>query len=179
MRMAQPSSNAIMRKAAAIAVAMVLASAMTSCDYFSSVDRIGVTRGDDGSVQIVYLACDYERPAAVALWDSKDPTTVDDDELVWEIRSEDSADGGVFTVGSQPEGWVETIAFAGEFGDNLIAAVDSVAAEISFAPTDLEPGQIWANGNPSANMDADAFVQRARESCPSESVRPDVIGNSP
>jgi hypothetical protein len=150
---------------AALAVATVSVLALTSCDYYSSVERIGVTKGDDGSVQIVYLACDYEQPTAVAIWDDKDPTTVDDDELVWEIRSENSADGGVFTVGSQPEGWVETIAFAGEFGNNLIAHVDSVAAEISFAPTDLEPGQVWANGNPSANMDPDAFEQRARESC--------------
>jgi hypothetical protein len=76
----------------------------------------------------------------------------------------------VFTVGSQPEGWVETAAFEGQLGDNLIATVEvlpegSVGAVISFAPTDLEPGQVFANAQTNTNMDVDSFEQRARESC--------------
>jgi hypothetical protein len=93
--------------------------ALTACDRFSDVDRIGVKGGEDGSVQIVYLACDYERLTAVGLYDVHDPTTGEDDELLWEIRAQDGADGGAFTVGSQPEDWVETVAFEGQLGDTF------------------------------------------------------------
>jgi len=168
--MARWSSNAISWKVAALAVATFSVFALTACDRFSTFDRIGVTSGEDRSVQIVYLACDYERLAAVALYDGNDPTVGEDDELLWEIRSEDGGDGGVFTVGSQPEGFVETVAFQGEFTDNLIAAVEiegGVGGAISFVPTDLEPGMVFSNSDPSSNMGADAFAQRARESCQS------------
>jgi hypothetical protein len=162
------SSNAVTWKVAALAAATVSVLALTACDYWSNVNRIGVSTDDDGSVQIVYLACGYERLAAVALYDYHDPTTGEDDELLWEIRSEAGTGGGVFTVGSQPEGFVETVPFKGELADNLIATVeieDSVGAVISFAPTDLEPGQVFANAQTSTNMDAVAFEQRAHESC--------------
>jgi hypothetical protein len=155
-------------KLAAFAVAMVWVLALTACDRFSNVDRIGVTKGDDGSVQIVYMACDYERLTAVSLYDGHDPTTGADNELVWEIRSAAGADGGGFTVGSQPEGWVETVPFDGTLPTNSVAAVeieDSIGSAIDFAPTDLEPGQVFANTQTKSNMDPDAFEQRARESC--------------
>jgi hypothetical protein len=161
--------NAVQWKVAANTVALFLVLALTACDPLpSTFDRIGVTSAEDGSVQILYLACDYERLAAVALYDGDDPTTGEDDVLLWEIRSEDGGDGGVFTVGSQREGYVETVAFEGELTDNLIAVVEvvgSVGAVISFAPTDLKPGMVFARGTPNSSMDAKAFEQRTRESC--------------
>jgi hypothetical protein len=166
--MACSTSDAITRKGGLLAVAAVSFLAMTGCDYFSSVDRIGVSTSQDGSVQIVYLACDYERVSAVALHDGHDPATGEDNELVWEIRSDDGEAGGVFTVGSLPEGFVEVVPFDGDLSENMIAVVeiqDAGGEAIDFAPTDLESGMVFANGNPSSNMEADAFEQRAGESC--------------
>jgi len=100
------------------------------------------------------------------------PAVGGDLELLWEIRSEDGGDGGVFTVGSQPEGYVETMAFEGEFADNLVAAVEllpegEVGTAISFAATDLEQGKVFAHGEPTSNLDTDTFERRALESCQS------------
>jgi hypothetical protein len=166
--MAQGSGEGISRRVAAIAVAALSVWALAGCDRISADDRIGVTSGMDGSVQILYLGCADTRLAAVALYDGNDPTVGGDEELLWEIRSEDGGDGGVFTVGSQPEGFVETVPFQGAFTDRMVAAVeieDAVGTSISFFLTDLEPGMVFSNGNPSSNMGADAFEQRARESC--------------
>lgn len=168
-RFTQNATEASTWKIAALAAVMFLAFAVTACDPLpSNFDRIGVASGEDGSVQIVYPACDDERVVAVALFDGNDPTTGEDDVLLWEIRSEHGGDGGVFTVGSQPEGFVETVGFEGVFTDNVIAVVEvegSVRAVISFAPSDLESGMVFVRGNPNSNMDPDAFERRARESC--------------
>jgi len=162
--------NAITRRAAALSVALASMLALPACDYFSSVDRIGASIGDDRSVQIIYLACDYEQISAVSLYDGHDPNTGDDDELIWEIRSAAGADGGVFTVGSEPEGFVETVPFDGTLAENLIAVIeieDAGGEALDFAPTDLQPEMVLASGNPNENMDPGAFEQQARESCQS------------
>jgi hypothetical protein len=168
MRMPRSISNAIARKVAVLGIATVSVLALTACESFSSAYRIGVLAGDIGTVHIVYLACDYERVTAVALHDGHDPATGDDNELVWEIRSEDGDNGGVFPVGSEPVGFVEVVPFDGRLSENMIAVVEIeglVGEAIDFAPTELEPGMVYANGNPNSNMDPDAFEQRARESC--------------
>lgn len=155
-------------KVAALAVVMVLALAMSACDYFSSDERIGVSTASDGSVQVHFLGCEYERVLTVALYDGQDPNVDEDDVLLWEIRSEEGGPGGVFTVGSQPDGFVETAAFDGTFADNMFAAVeieDSIGAVIEFGLPDLEPDLIYANGSPSSSMDPEAFAQRAGDSC--------------
>ncbi len=155
-------------KVAALSVASLLVLALTACDRISADDRIGVTSGEDGSVQIVYQGCDSTRLAAVALYDGNDPAVGGDEEILWEIRSEDGGGGGVFTVGSQPEGFVETVAFQGELTDRMIAAVeieDAVGTSISFVPTDLEPGMVWSGSDSPSNVPADAFEEQARESC--------------
>lgn len=155
-------------KVALVALWVVSAAMLTGCDYFSSDERIGVSTGGDGSVQVHFLGCDYEQVLTVALYDGKDPNVDEDDVLLWEIRSDNGGPGGVFTVGSQPNGYAEMVGFDGAFADNMFVAVeieDSIGAVIEFALPDLEPNLIYANGNPNSNMDAEVFAARARESC--------------
>lgn len=158
-----------MRRATSFAVAAAAVFAMTACDQFSTFERLGVSLDGRGSVQIHYLTCGYERLVAVKLFDANEQGE-EDDELVWEIRSEAGADGGVFPVGSRPPGFMETVELDGSSppDDRLIAAVeiaDSVGAAVVFTLADLEAGSVWITGKPDSNIDAEAFEQQARDSC--------------
>lgn len=143
---------------------------IAACDQFSTFQRLGVSIDDDGSMQIHYLACDYEQLAAVRLVNSHEDAGDEDDEVLWEIRSESGDDGGVFLVGSQPEGFIETAEFDGSYpaNDILVAAVEieeSVGAALDFTIADLEAGKVFTIGKPNSNIDVDAFEDQARNSC--------------
>lgn len=148
---------------------MVLMLAVVACDTFVTFQRLGVSPGEDSSIRIHYLTCEPERLTAVRLVDGKDPAVQDDNEVLWEIRSDDGAEGGAFTVGSQPDGFVETVAFSGLAStDNLVAAVEiqgSGGAAITFSVADLENDKVWAPGDPDSNIDPETFEQQARDSC--------------
>lgn len=144
--------------------------ALTGCDRVSTIDRIGATMSDERGLQILYLACDYEQIAALRVVAGNDPNDREDNEVLWEIRSQAGGGGGAFIVGAQSAGFTETVEVAGTLpqDDLLIAAVeleDSVGAAVSFKLADLEVGKVWAPGSPAANIDAEAFEQRARDSC--------------
>jgi hypothetical protein len=143
---------------------------MSGCDTFTTFQRLGVSPGPDGAVQVLYLACDYEELQAVTLFNSHDVSGGEDDELLWEIRSEAGSGGGTFPVGSRPDGFVESVEFAGSYPaeDVLIASVEiegSVGAALEFTMDDLEPGNVWTTGKPNANFAAAEFEEQARESC--------------
>jgi hypothetical protein len=156
------------RKGAVIGVVFVVMFAMAGCDRFSTFDRLGVTIDTDESIQILYLACDYELVEIVELIDGHDPALEEDDELLWQIRSDDGAPGGVFTVGSEHDGFVETVGFEGQVGGNLIASVgvkDAVGAAMTFAPSELEAGMIQTTDESAQAMTASAFEESAGQSC--------------
>lgn len=165
-------NTSILRRVSTPVVVAIWSFAIAACDSFSTFDRLGVSIDADASVQIHYLACDYERVAAVSLFDAHDGAQEEDDELLWEIRSEDGADGGVFTVGSQPDGFVESVPLENTLPSDapLTVAVEpqgSVGAALTFRVVDLQVGSVWAAGKPASNIDAEAFEERARASCQS------------
>lgn len=159
------------RRAATLALSAVSVFALSACDNITTLQRLGVSIDEAGSLEIHYVACDYERVEAVALLNAHDESEPEDDEKLWEIRSDAGSDGGVFPVGSTPPGFVETVNIGGPMPaeELLVATVEldgSFGAAFSFRIDDLEAGQVRTIEKPDgANLDLATFEQGARGSC--------------
>jgi hypothetical protein len=152
----------------ALTLLMVLAAAVVACDRFSSAGRIGVSMDGDRLV-ILYPGCDYERVAAVHLSMVNDPGDQNDDDVLWELRSDEDSHGGVFIVGDEPEGYSEVVPFTATLDEDepLVVWVESTAigATIEFRMADLEPGMVWVHENPKTNISREVFEERAAATC--------------
>lgn len=164
------SDATISTRVVALAAGTAIAASLGACDTFSTFQRVGISP-EGNEVRVHYPACEYESIAAVRLIDPHDPADDDDDEVIWEIASDNGSHGkGSFLVGQTPEGFVEITPLPRPIGaeDRLIAFVemeDGVGASVEFGLPDLEPNKVLVNGEPNVNVTPEEFESRALASC--------------
>lgn len=139
-------------------------------DDVPSLDRLGVRRGPEGGVEVLFAPCPGEGVQRVHLVRT-DPAFDEELEVLWDIKTESSAreqDFRSVVVGEAPLGFQEEIEFTRPIRsiDYLLAEVQSSrvgALPMSFTTEDLRRDEVLVEGE--RYLSPNEFEDTAAESC--------------
>lgn len=132
---------------------------LSACSYLGGV---GVSSSEDGAGIVMHLArCRPDAPVTSAqLRALGDPVDPDDDNVLWEIRSDRGAALDAITIGVVPAGFEQTVPL-GELpvDQTLVVNAGPKLGSQSFLPHELRPEVYW-NGE---YLSSGAFREKAPE----------------
>lgn len=139
-----------------------------ACDDSPAQNAVGISR-DGQAWSVHYVACAGESVQRVELLSTTGAVVGDgNDEVLWAITSDSSSLQTAYEVGTTPEGFAESVAFAGAVPEtgSLAASVDTSAVSgvvVTFSPAEVSEDEVLTGHG--ERLSLPEFEERATQDC--------------
>jgi hypothetical protein len=146
----------------------VTAVGLSACDLLASIQRLGVSPDETGTVLVHYVPCSGETITRVTVFAGDEETG----DILWEARGESGPGTQVFPVGTPPEGLSDTALLTGPLPTGVEVTVEIEAragrstqtTSLGFDPAGLDAGKVFTLGG---MKDPATYERDALETCES------------